>query len=80
MHHLRVVFHVGILGVHVVDPVAQLAAEHVVHRIVGGHGIGEGSAADVGGLDAFALARRADEDVGRVQVRMEQLVPGVEHF
>ena len=80
VHHFGVVFHVGILRVHVIDPVAQLAAEHVVHRVVGGHGIRERRAADMGGLDAFALARRADENVGRVQVRVEQLVPGVEHF
>ena len=74
------IFHAGILGVYIIDPVAQLAAEHVVHRVVGRHGIGERRAADMGGLDAFTLARWADEDVGRIQVRIEQFIPGVEHF
>ena len=74
---LRVVLHIRILGVHVFDPVAQLAAKHVVHRVVGGRGVRERRPAHVRGLHRFSLSGWADENVGGVQVRVEQFVPRV---
>ena len=49
----------------------------MVHRVVGGCGIRERRPAHVRGLHRFSLSGWADENVGGVQVRVEQFVPRV---